>query len=171
MAICLYYFDCRICLNNVFRSDPFITPSRNYTNFKKNFLNRSFLKSMVGTFCATCTVTGYSRLICNVFLKIYMRQQIFCALISYETTLVCERMRLKLNQFIGRTPPNKPHYAIFKQNVLRPRKFPQNDDLLSYRQSTQNGYPKKVETFQKKNTQSKLFDEVTAAKAFHQLIN
>ena len=48
----------------IFLSDPFITPSR------KNFLNRSFLNTiygrnilfylhMVGTFCSTCTVTGY----------------------------------------------------------------------------------------------------------------
>ena len=49
-----------MCLNYIFMSEPLITPCRKTTLiWKKNFLNRSFLKTMVGTFCATCTVTWY----------------------------------------------------------------------------------------------------------------
>ena len=50
-----------VIVNYIFTSDPFITSSRkNYTNLKKKKHSKpSFLKTMVRTFCATRTVTGY----------------------------------------------------------------------------------------------------------------
>ena len=44
------YYDCRICSSYRFTSDLFIPPRR---------INYTFLKTMVGTFCDTCTVTSY----------------------------------------------------------------------------------------------------------------
>ena len=43
--------------NIIFRSDPFITPHKKSNYLKKN---EDFLNNIVGTFCATCTATGYS---------------------------------------------------------------------------------------------------------------
>ena len=48
--------ECAYCLT--FCSDPVIRPLRNNdTNLKKKCKN--FLKTMVGTICATFTITGY----------------------------------------------------------------------------------------------------------------
>ena len=40
----------------VFRSDHFITSRKKNTNLKKKIV---FFKTMVGTFCATCTVIDH----------------------------------------------------------------------------------------------------------------
>ena len=49
-------YDCRIGLVSIFWSIFFFTPHRKSdTNLKKKY----FLKTMVGAFCATCTINGY----------------------------------------------------------------------------------------------------------------
>ena len=46
---------------------------------KKNVLIRSFLKTMVGAFCATCTVTGYP----CFFVELVQKTEFFVFLIGF----------------------------------------------------------------------------------------
>ena len=60
-----------------FCSDPFITPRKK----KRYYFFKYFFKTMVGTFCANCTVTGYPCYLIRLFtfnkVDIVIRQQNF----------------------------------------------------------------------------------------------
>ena len=75
---------------------------KNYTWFgKKNFLNRSFLKIMVGTFSASCTVTGNP---CSLLPDVHLRRSFFCLfsdLSRRKSNLQSKKDFFVTNSFVG----------------------------------------------------------------------
>ena len=60
-SCCLCNYGYQICLNYSFTSDHFVMPHKKKQHyFEEKKISFNFSKNMVGIFCATCTVTGYS---------------------------------------------------------------------------------------------------------------